>query len=105
MTNPRPSQPSSFALQFGRLLSQRTREPNNVDAQRIALDELAATNAGAVRLVWDNWQLRAGSEALSASEPGMLDLLSRMAAHGVRELTFADTSDRSQLLRMISSLS
>ncbi|MEO7083927.1 MAG: HEAT repeat domain-containing protein [Gemmatimonadaceae bacterium] len=91
----------AFALQFGRLLTQRVREPNNVEAHRASLAELAAANAEPVTLVWDNWQLRAGRDVLAATEPGMLDLLSRMAAHGVRELSFSAKTDRAHLLGVV----
>jgi HEAT repeat protein len=95
--NPAPA----FALQFGRLLSQRVREPNNVEAHRSSLADLAASNADSVTLVWDNWQLRAGREVLGSAEPAMLELLSRMAAHGIRELSFAAKTDRAHLLGVI----
>ncbi|HEX3868346.1 MAG TPA: HEAT repeat domain-containing protein, partial [Gemmatimonadaceae bacterium] len=99
------SSPSSasatFALQFGRLLSQRVRDPNNVELHRATLDELAATNAAAITLLWDNWQLRAGNTLLTAGDPHTLDLLSRMAAHGVKQISFGNPTDRALLLGVV----
>src|ERR1700676_2521918 len=44
-----------FATHFARLLSQRVREPENLEAHRATLDELLAANAHPATLVWDNW--------------------------------------------------
>jgi HEAT repeat protein len=99
--NPAPA----FALQFGRLLTQRVREPNNVEAHRASLADLAALNAESVTLAWDNWRLRAGQDVLGATDAGMLELLSRMAAHGIRELSFAANTDRAHLLGVVWMLS
>src|SRR5437016_4423553 len=49
-------------------------------------------------MTWDNWQLRVGDDALAATTPGVLDLLSRMAAHGIRELSFGGGTERAHLL-------
>jgi HEAT repeat protein len=92
---------AAFALQFGRLLTQRVREPNEVESHRASLAELAASNADSVTLMWDNWRLKAGRDVLGPAEPGMLELLSRMAAHGIRELSFGPNTDRAHLLGAI----
>jgi HEAT repeat protein len=92
------SPPSTFATYFARLIAQRVHEPNNIDAHRAALADLLAANQADVTLSWDNWQLRSGSDVFDAASPGMIDLLSRMAAHGVRELSFGAGTERAHLL-------
>src|SRR5581483_10280229 len=92
-----------FATHFARLLSLRVREPNNIDAHRTVLSELIAANDDAVTLTWDNWHLRVGDELIPPTAPDMLDLLSRMAAHGVREISFAAKTERAHLLGAVWS--
>lgn len=92
---------ADFATHFARLLSLRVREPESLEAHRVALDELLAANAHAATLVWDNWQLRAGDDVLGPTTPGVLDLLARMAAHGIRELSFGPNVGRAHLLGVI----
>ena len=89
---------TAFAQHFARLLSQRVHEPANLDAHRATLRDLLATNGSAVTLTWDNWRLLANGESIPATTPGMLDLLSRMAAHGIRELSFDAGTDKAHLL-------
>ena len=89
---------SSFATHFARLIGQRVHEPNNIDAHRAALADALAANSDAVTLIWDNWQIRSGSDELPPTLPGMIDLLSRMAAHGVRQLTFGAGTERAHIL-------
>lgn len=89
---------SAFATNFARLIAQRIHEPNNIEAHRAALAAALAANQDAVTMTWDNWQLRAGDEALTPSSPAMLDLLTRMAAHGVRELSFSAGTERAHIL-------
>ncbi len=92
------STPSSFATQFARLVSLRVRDPNNLDAQRAVLADAQLANQDAVTLMWDNWQLCSETETLAATSPAALDLLSRMAAHGVRELSFGAHAEGEQVL-------
>src|SRR4051812_32848004 len=87
-----------FATHFARLLSLRVRAPNNIEAHRAVLSELMAANEGPVALTWDNWHLRAGAELIPPTAADMLDLLSRMAAHGVREISFGAKTERAHLL-------
>ena len=89
---------TAFAQHFARLLSQRVHEPANLDAHRATLRDLLATNGDPVTLAWDNWRLRVGGESIPATTAGMLDLLSRMAAHGIRELSFGAGTDKAHLL-------
>ncbi|MGH9885408.1 MAG: HEAT repeat domain-containing protein [bacterium] len=91
----------AFAAQFGRLLSQRIREPDNVDAHNVTLGELTAANSEPVTLTWVDWHVRAGSELFPPTSEEMLPLLSRMAAHGIRELTFDAHTERAHLLGAI----
>jgi HEAT repeat protein len=89
---------SSFGTPFAKLVSLRTREPNNLDAHRAALADVVSANHDAVTLTWDNWQLCSESDTLAATSPAVLDLLTRMAAHGVRELSFGAHADEAQVL-------
>lgn len=89
---------STFATHFARLIAQRIHEPANVDAHRAALAGALAANQVDVTIAWDNWRLRSGEDTLSASSPPLLDLLTRMAAHGVRELSFGAGTERAHLL-------
>src|SRR3989442_1734408 len=92
---------SLFAKRLAHLLVEVVRDPENIDAHRVTVRELLALNDQPITLEWDNWQLRAGDDVLAASSPEMLALLSRMAAHGVRQLTFAARTDRDQLLAAV----
>lgn len=89
---------STFATHFARLIAQRVHEPHNLDLHRAALADVLAANSAAVTLTWDNWQLRSGDEMVPAESPAVLDLLSRMAAHGVRELSFDAGTERAHIL-------
>src|SRR3954466_5693426 len=92
---------TTFATHFARLLSQRIREPDNVDAQNIALGKLAAANSESVALKWVDWHLSVGQEIFPPTTPEMLELISRMAAHGIRELSFDPKTERAHLLGAI----
>jgi HEAT repeat protein len=94
-----------FATHFARLLSQRIREPDHVDAHNITLGELAAANSETVEIKWVDWHLGVGGEFLPPTTPEMLELISRMAAHGIRELRFDPKTDRAHLLGTIWILS
>jgi len=100
-----PAPATAFATHFARLLSQRIREPDNVDAHNITLGELSAANAQPVTFQWADWNLRVGPDVLGPTTPEMLELLSRMAAHGIRELSFDARADRAHLLSAIWILS
>src|SRR4051812_24206827 len=95
---------AAFPLYFARLLAQVVREPGNLEAQRATARDLVAANGTASAIVWDNWQIRSAGAVIDASIPGVLDLLSRMAAHGVRELAFDAGTDRSIILGVIGIL-
>jgi HEAT repeat protein len=73
-------------------------DPTNLDAHRAALADALASNDEAVTLAWDNWHIRAGDESVGATTPALLDLVSRMAAHGVRELSFGANSNGAHVL-------
>jgi len=92
---------TAFATHFARLLSQRIREPDNVDAQNKSLGELVKANSETVALKWVDWHLSAGQQIFPPTTPEMLELISRMAAHGIRELTFDPKTDRVHLLGAI----
>jgi HEAT repeat protein len=96
---------TAFATHFARLLSQRIREPDNVDAHNMTLGELAVANAEPVMLKWVDWHLSVGEDVFPPTTPEMLELISRMAAHGIRELTFDPKTDRAHLLGTIWILS
>lgn len=96
---------TTFATHFARLLSQRIREPDNVDAQNLTLGELTAANSEPVALKWVDWHLSVAEEVFPPTTPEMLELISRMAAHGIRELTFDPKTDRGHLLGAIWILS
>jgi HEAT repeat protein len=93
--------PAVFATQVAQLLSLRLRAPNGITAQNAAIAALIAANTEAVTLTWDNWKLRAGDELLRPTNQGILDLLSRMAAHGVRQLYFPAATDRTHLAAVV----
>src|SRR5207237_3139748 len=92
---------SLFAKRLAHLLVEVVRDPENIDAHRVTVRELVALNEQPVTLEWDNWQLRADEDVLPPSSPELLMLLSRMAAHGVRRLSFAARTDRDQLLAAV----
>ncbi len=96
---------ATFATNFARLLSQRIREPDNVDAHNITLGELAAANAQRVAMTWVDWHLRAGDDLFPPKSPEMIELISRMAAHGIRQLIFDARTDRAHLLGAVWILS
>ena len=78
---------STFARYFARLIALRIHDPN-IEAHRAVVAHALAANPHGVTMTWDNWQVRVGDDTLTAS-PDTLDLLTRMAAHGVRELSFS----------------
>jgi hypothetical protein len=88
---------SVFASHFARLVSLRAHEPTNLDAHRDALAGVLAANQDGVTLTWDNWRLRSESDFVRITTPDMAELLSRMAAHGVRELSFGAGTERAHI--------
>lgn len=92
-----PSVPC-FATEFARLVSLRVHEPTNVEAQRRALADVQSANHDAATLVWDNWRILSETETLAGTSPAALELLTRMAAHGIRELSFGAGADGAQVL-------
>jgi HEAT repeat protein len=96
---------SAFATHFARLLSQRIREPDNVDAHNMTLGELAAANSEPVVLKWVDWHLTVGDAVFPPTAPQMLEHITPMAGHGIRELTFDPKTDRAHLLGTIWILS
>jgi HEAT repeat protein len=87
-----------FALHLARLLAQLIEDPGNHDAHRATVDELLGSSADSVTLSWDNWQVVVDGEALPASLPGVKDLVSRMAAHSVREIAIAGNTEPGHVL-------
>jgi HEAT repeat protein len=88
---------STFATRFARLVSLRAHEPTNIDAHRAALADVVAANEDAVTLTWDNWRLRSDGDVIRVASNEMAELLSRMAAHGVRELSFGAGTERAHV--------
>ena len=98
------SSPALFAVHFGRLLSDLVHEPEDLDAQRQAVKELLSLNEDRVTLTWDNWRICAGNDVLEPTNAGILELVSRMAAHGIRELSFTPGTDRAHLVGVVGTL-
>ena len=90
--------PSTFATHFARLVSLRVHEPANIAAQRGALADIELANRDAATLVWDNWRVVSETETLVATSPEALELMTRMAAHGIREMSFGAGAESAQVL-------
>jgi len=90
---------STFARHFARLIVRHIHDPRNIEAHREVVADALVANPHGVTMTWDNWQIRAGEETLTAS-PATLDLLTRMAAHGVRELSFSAGVESEHVLRV-----
>src|ERR1700757_4253736 len=99
-----PSPAAQFAVEFGRLLSNLVHEPEDLDAQRQTVKVLLSLNEDRVTLTWDNWRLRVGQDLLEPTNAGVLELVARMAAHGIRELSFTPGTDRSHLVGVVGTL-
>jgi HEAT repeat protein len=94
-------QTTVFALHLARLLSQLMEDPGNHDAHRGTVDELLGSSTSSVTLAWDNWQVLVDGEALATSLPGVKDLVSRMAAHSIREIAIAANAEPGHVLGAI----
>jgi HEAT repeat protein len=91
-------QTTVFALHFARLLAQVIDDPSDHNAHRTTVDELLGSCANAVTLSWDNWQVIVDGDALAPSLPGIKDLVSRMAAHSIREIAIAANAEPGHIL-------
>jgi hypothetical protein len=91
-------QTTVFSLHFARLLAQVIEDPSDHNAHRTTVDELLGSCANAVTLSWDNWQVVVDGDALALSLPGVKDLVSRMAAHSVREIAIAANAEPGHIL-------
>jgi HEAT repeat protein len=91
-------QTTVFALHLARLLSQLIEDSGNHDAHRTTVDELLGSCTSSVTLAWDNWQVLVDGEALPPSLPGVKDLVSRMAAHSIREIAVAANAEPGHVL-------
>ena len=91
-------QTTVFALHLARLLAQLIEDPGNHDAHRGTVDELLGSCTEPVTISWDNWQVIVDDEPVPASLPGVKDLVSRMAAHSVREIAIAANTEPGHVL-------
>src|ERR1043166_9173706 len=87
-----------FAAQFATLLLAVTESPDDLETQRARALALEQAHRQSVTLVWDNWRLRAGTASLPPTSPPIMALLARLAAHGIREVSFEEGTPRAHLL-------
>ncbi len=87
-----------FTLHFSRLLAELVHDPANANAHRLAVDDLLEATQDAVTLIWDDWKLVVDGAVVPPTMPGVQDVVSRMAAHGLRSIAFGRAAEPGHVL-------